>query len=126
MSPDDVDLLLSELSALLSPPQYSAFIAAARAALADVPCLGPGVAYRVLAELQKLYFDPPPDDRRASTGPRHYRGSKLIAAQPIGADDPRVGGRDRHRLKLALIRQTSARKFAAICGRPPRERDFQR
>jgi hypothetical protein len=95
MSPDDVDLLLSELSASLSPPQHSAFIAAARAALVDVPCLGPGVAYRILADLQKRYFDPPPDVRHANLGPRHYRASKLAAAQPIGADDPRCGGRQR-------------------------------
>jgi hypothetical protein len=99
MSSDDIDLLISQLSASLSPSQYAAFLVAARAALADVPCLGPGVAYRVLADLQKLYFDPPPD-RRASVGPYHYRASKLSNGPPIGADDPRCGGRDRRRLRL--------------------------
>jgi hypothetical protein len=100
MFSDDIDSLILQLSASLSPPQYTAFLAAARAALANVPCLGPGVAYRILADLQKLYFDPPPD-RRAVAGPCHYRANKLAAAEPIGADDPRCGGRDRRRLKLA-------------------------
>ena len=95
MSPDDVDLLLSELSASLSPPQYFAFIAAARAALEGIPCLGPGAAYRALAPLQKFYFDPPPDARHANLGARHYRPSKLTAAPPIGAEDPRATGRAR-------------------------------
>ena len=95
MSPDDVDLLLSELSASLSPPQYSAFIAAARAALEGITCLGPGAAYRALAPLQKFYFDPPPDARHANLGARHHRASKLAAAPPIGAEDPRATGRAR-------------------------------
>ena len=95
MSPDDVDLLLSELSASLSSPQYVAFLAAARAALAGIPCLGPGAAYRALAPLQKFYFDPPPDARHANLGARHHRASKLAAAPPIGAEDPRATGRAR-------------------------------
>jgi len=95
MSPDDVDLLLSELSASLAPPQYAAFLVAARAALANVPCLGPGNAFRLLATLQRSYFDPPPDARHANLGARHYRPSKLTAAPPIGAEDPRATGRAR-------------------------------
>ena len=101
MSPDDVDLLLSELSASLAPPQYAAFLVAARAALANVPCLGPGNAFRLLATLQRSYFDPPPDARHANLGARHYRPSKLRGLAAVGRDDPRVGGRDRHRLKVA-------------------------
>jgi len=100
MSPDDVDLLISQLGASLPPPQYSAFIAAARSALADVPCLGPGLAYRILADVQKRHFDPPPDPRHANLGARHSRASKLQALPAIGADDPRTGGRDRSRLRL--------------------------
>jgi len=95
MSPDDVDLLLSELSASLAPPQYAAFLVAARAALANVPCLGPGNAFRLLATLQRSYFAPPPDARHANLGARHYRPSKLTAAPPIGAEDPRATGRAR-------------------------------
>ena len=95
MSPDDVDLLLSELSASLAPSQYAAFLVAARAALANVPCLGPGNAFRLLATLQRSYFDPPPDARHANLGARHHRASKLAAAPPIGAEDPRATGRAR-------------------------------
>ena len=95
MSPDDVDLLLSELSASLAPSQYTAFLVAGRAALANVPCLGPGNAFRLLATLQRSYFDPPPDARHANLGARHYRPSKLTAAPPIGAEDPRATGRAR-------------------------------
>jgi hypothetical protein len=100
MLPDEIDQLLTELSASLAPESRSAFHTAAQAALAAVPCLGPGAAYRVLADLQKFYFDPPPDVRHANLGPRHYRPSKLRDLAPVGRDDPRVGGRDRHRLKL--------------------------
>ena len=104
MSPDDVDLLISQLGASLPPPQYSAFIAAARSALAGIPCLGPGLAYRILADVQKRYFDAPPDNR-AVAGPRHHgrRPSKLIAGPALGRDDPRAGGRERRRLKLKLV-----------------------
>ena len=70
-------------------------IAAARAALEGIPCLGPGAAYRALAPLQKFYFDPPPDARHANLGARHHRASKLTAAPPIGAEDPRATGRAR-------------------------------
>jgi hypothetical protein len=98
MLSEEIDQLLSELSASLTPPQHFAFCTAARAALAAVPCLGPGAAYRLLADLQKFYFEPPPD-RLAGVGVRH-RANKLIAAAPIGADDPRCGGRDRRRLRV--------------------------
>jgi len=96
---DDVELLISELSASLAPPQRYAFLAAARAALAAAGCSGCGAAYRVLAPLQRGFWDPPADTR-ALAGPRHHgRRSKLIEAPAVGADDPRVGGRDRHRFE---------------------------
>jgi hypothetical protein len=100
--PDDVDLLLIELSSSLPRPQRFAFIEAARLALAGIPnaCLGPGAAFRVLRTLQRNFFDPPPDTQVG--GPRHYnrRASKLIAGTAVGAHDPREGARDRRRLKL--------------------------
>jgi hypothetical protein len=96
----EIDQLLSELSASLAPSQRSAFDAAARAALADIRCLGPGTAYRILAGLQKFYFDPPLDTRVAHAGPRPFRGGKLTAAAPIGAPDPREGARARRRFRV--------------------------
>ena len=95
----DVDELLSELSASLIPAQRYAFLAAARAALEAAGCSGCGAAYRVLAPLQRGFWDPPADTR-ALAGPRHHaRRSKLIEPPAVGADDPRVGGRDRHRFE---------------------------
>src|SRR5262245_52452046 len=82
MLPDDVDTLVHELSASLLPSQRHAFIDAARAALAAAGCSGCGAAYRVLAPLQRTYWDPPPDQRVGE--PRHYRPSKLADAEPIG------------------------------------------
>src|SRR5262249_38522421 len=97
--PDEIDGLLVELAASLAPPQRTAFETAARAALAAANCSGCGAAYRVLAPLQRGYWDPPADTR-ALAGPRHHgRRSKLIEAPAVGADDPRVGGRDRHRFE---------------------------
>jgi hypothetical protein len=102
MSPE-IDQLVCELAASLAPAQRFAFEAAARTTLATIPeCqLGPGAAFRSLRELQKRFFDPPPDNR-ALGGPRHHgrRPSKLIAAAAVGAPDPREGARDRRRLKL--------------------------
>jgi hypothetical protein len=95
----DVEQLISELGASLIPPQRHAFESAARVALAAAGCSGCGAAYRVLAPLQRGYWDPPADTR-ALAGPRHHgRRSKLIEAPAVGADDPRVGGRDRHRFE---------------------------
>jgi hypothetical protein len=96
----DVDSLILELAASLVPPQRAAFEVAARAALVAVNCSGVGAAYRVLAPLQRGFWDPPPDTR-AIAGP-HHRGGKLVSGPPIGSDDPRVGGRDRHRLRAAV------------------------
>jgi hypothetical protein len=91
--------LISELNASLTPPQRAAFEAAARAALVAAGCSGCGAAYRLLAPLQKAFWDAPPDTR-ALAGPRHIgRRSKLIEDVAIGAPDAREGARDRHRLR---------------------------
>ena len=95
----DVELLISELSASLAPPQRVAFETAAHAALAVANCSGCGAAYRVLAPLQRAYWDPPPDDMRRE-GARHLRPSKLQNLPAVGASDPREGGRDRHRFRV--------------------------
>ena len=86
---DDVELLISELSSSLIPPQRSAFEAAARAALAAVNCSGCGAAYRVLAPLQRGFWDPPADDRLAHSGARHQRSSKLADGPPLDQDSAR-------------------------------------
>jgi len=46
---EDVELLISELSTSLIPPQRRAFEAAAYAALAAAGCSGIGAAYRLIA-----------------------------------------------------------------------------
>ena len=87
---DDVELLISELSASLVPPQHAAFEAAAREVLTAAGCSGIGAAYRVLAPLQRSYWAPPPDDMRRE-GARHQRRSKLADGPPL--DDDSVRGR---------------------------------
>jgi hypothetical protein len=82
--PDDVDLLVVQLAASLEPPQHAAFIDAARTALADIPCLGPGSAYRILVPLQRRFWDPPADSRTIA-GPHHNRGSRSNTLPAIGA-----------------------------------------
>jgi len=96
---DDVELLIFELTASLAPPQRYAFLAAARAVLGAAGCSGCGAAYRLLAPLQRAYWDPPAGDRVANTGARHHRSSKLADGPPIGAEDPRTGARDRRRFQ---------------------------
>ena len=84
---DDVAALVSELGASLTPSQYSAFAAAAHAALGN--CSGPGAAYRILRDLQRSYFDPP-SDSRAIAGARHHTPNKLNSLPAIGVvEDPR-------------------------------------
>src|SRR5262249_51075955 len=95
---DEIDGILIELSASLEKARRVAFVEAARAALAGVPGLGPGAAYRLLVPIQRAHWDPPADDMRRE-GARHLRSSKLADGPPIGAEDPRTGGRDRHRLR---------------------------
>jgi hypothetical protein len=87
-SDDDVDLLIYQLAASLPPPQYSAFIAAAHRALAGIPHLGPGLAYRVLRELQRHHFHPLPDQRIGQSRFGVRRPSKLLNAEPIGPTRP--------------------------------------
>jgi hypothetical protein len=96
----EIDALLAELAASLAPPQRAAFEAAAHAALAATHCSGCGAAYRILAPLQRGYWDPPSDwSTNAPTGVGSRRPSKLVAAEAIGAPDPREGARDRRRLR---------------------------
>jgi hypothetical protein len=99
---DDIEQLIIQLSASLHPDQSVAFIAAARSALAVIPCVGPGAAYRALVPLQRRYFDPPAD-RAAGIRPLSLhmkRPSKLMQGQAIGRDDPRSGKRVRHALEV--------------------------
>jgi hypothetical protein len=99
--PDEVDLLVVQLAASLEPPQHAAFIDAARTALADIPCLGPGSAYRVLVPLQRRFFDPPSDTIEAHA-PKHYRRpTKLSSLPPIGRPDRAEGGQQRNAWRRA-------------------------
>ena len=96
----DVEQLIHELGASLARPQRVAFEAAARAALEATGCSGSGAAYRVLVPIQRLHWDPPDDQRIGQPlGVGSRRPSKLASAEPIGADDPRTGARDRRRLQ---------------------------
>jgi hypothetical protein len=81
--PTEIDELVQQLGSSLDPSQHHAFVAAAQTALAGIPNLGPGSAYRVLAPLQRRFFDPP-SDGRAVHGPRHL-ATKLTALPPIAA-----------------------------------------
>jgi hypothetical protein len=79
-----------------STPQRAAFEDAARAVVAALPYLGPGVVYRALKPLQRQFFQPPDDTRIGQTrGSGIRRPSKLIAAEPLGEDNPRCGERAR-------------------------------
>jgi hypothetical protein len=81
----DVDRVISRLAGPLEPAAREAFRQAAEEALAHIPhaCWREGLAYRVVAILQRQYFDPP-DDRRAgwSIEPE-ARTSKLKQTSPI-------------------------------------------
>jgi hypothetical protein len=92
--PDEIDELVLQLAASLAPSQYDAFVIAARTALAGIPCIGPGSAYRVLAPLQRRFFDPP--EERVAVGPRHHHPNKLNSLPPIAAvEEPQSIGRRR-------------------------------
>ena len=86
---DDGDFngLIDRLSGPLASDVRSAFRVAAEAALAAVPCLGEGAAYRALILVQKSYFDPPSDTRDIH---HTVRASKLRAEPPLkfGRDRP--------------------------------------
>ena len=94
--PAEIDELVLQLAASLTPSQYDAFVIAARTTLAGIPCIGPGSAYRVLVPLQRRFFDPPSDTVEAHA-PKHYRRpTKLSSLPSIGAaEDPRSIGRRR-------------------------------
>jgi hypothetical protein len=94
----DLDALISRLAYPLLPADRQAFRVAAESALTG--CSGEGLAYRILRPLWRSYFHPPPDPRIGQPrGSGSRRPSKLASAEPIGRDDVRCGGRDRHRLR---------------------------
>jgi hypothetical protein len=91
---------LTAVYAAARPLEVSArdgFLQAVADALQSCAEIGPGVVHRIIAATQRDFFNPPPD-RQASVGVRH-RATKLSGGPPIGADDPRCGGRDRRRLR---------------------------
>jgi len=90
------DVLICELAASLAPPMRAAFELAARDALAAAGCSGVGAAYRVLAPLQRGFWDPPADDRLAHSGARHLP-RRSEAAAPI--EDDSVRGRSSARAR---------------------------
>ena len=71
---DDVEELINRLCGPLSAGDRGDFRRAAEAALAQLPCSGPGIAFRTLRELFRSYFHPPDD--HAVCGPRHQRRSR--------------------------------------------------
>jgi hypothetical protein len=80
---DDTEQLISRLAGPLSPRDRAAFRRAAEDALTRVPCWGEGAVYRAVASLQREYFDPPLDGRRAYGAQEFRRPSKLKSAPPI-------------------------------------------
>jgi hypothetical protein len=104
MATDDVDPeeLISRLCGPLAPADRAAFRAAAESALSAVTCVGEGVVFRVLRDVWRGYFHPPPDSTTAHSFAKHYRAgrTKLSSLPAIGADDPRTGGRDRARMRV--------------------------
>ena len=97
-SDTDIDALIHRLSGPLSPADRAAFRAAAESALGGISCNGEGIAFRTVRDVWRDFFHPPPD-LRVGTGARHHRPSKLQDLPAVGADDPRTGARDRHRLR---------------------------
>ena len=92
----DPEPLISRLAGPLLPADRQAFREAALDALTRVPCAGEGSIYRAVATLQRQFFHPPAETHH---GVGSRRPSKLTDAPPIGAEDPRTGGRNRHRFK---------------------------
>jgi|SRR5215470_5358541 len=96
----DPEPLISRLAGPLLPADRQAFREAALDALTRVPCWGEGAVYRAVAALQRQFFHPPSDwatNQPQGSGSR--RSSKLVAASPIGADDPRCGARARRQFR---------------------------
>ena len=83
----DADVLISRLAGPLHADDRAAFRRAAEAALALLPCLGEGLAYRTVAGLQRAFFTPPPDGGRVAwdiSHERNARTSKLVNKPPLG------------------------------------------
>ena len=97
-SDNNAEELISRFCGSLSPADRAAFRVAAESALGAINCNGEGIAFRIIRDVWRGFFRPPPDGRTV-TGPRHYRESKLQALPAVGADDPRTGARDRHRFQ---------------------------
>ena len=95
----DPEPWISRLAGPLLPADRQAFREAALDALTRVPCAGEGSIYRAVATLQRHFFHPPAETNHP-VGVGSRRPSKLSDGPPIGADDPRVGGRDRHRFRV--------------------------
>jgi hypothetical protein len=98
----DAEQLINRFCGSLAPADRAAFRAAAESALRAVVCVGEGVAFRVLRDVWRGYFHPPTDQEAGyhPFEPGSRRLSKLANGPPIGAEDPRTGGRDRRRLKV--------------------------
>jgi len=85
--------MISRLAAPLAPGDRAAFRVAAESAL--VGCEGEGQAYRTVRDIWRVFFHPPDDPRTGQPRRLQSRPSKLASLEPIGAPDPREGGRDR-------------------------------
>jgi hypothetical protein len=92
----DFDPLISRLACGLAPADRDAFRDAAESALAALPCIGEGIAHRVLRDVFRQYFRPLPDDARAY-GARHQRSSKLADGPPLDEDSARGRAQARSR-----------------------------
>ena len=97
----DAEQLINRFCGSLAPADRAAFHAAAESALSAIACNGEGIAFRTLRDVWRDYFHPPTDQEAAHHpfSPGSRRLSRLSDGSPIGRDDPRTGGRDRHRLK---------------------------
>jgi hypothetical protein len=80
----DVEGLISRLSGPLDPADRSAFRHAAESALAASECWGEGLAYRVVTDLWRSYFHPPPNMYVGQPLHGQKHRNKLINAPPLG------------------------------------------
>jgi hypothetical protein len=79
---DIADIDLWRFAAPLPVDRQDKFLEAAQNALSRLHCLGPGSAYRVLAELQREFFVPIADEYGGGAH-RNRRPSKLTSAAPL-------------------------------------------
>jgi hypothetical protein len=95
---DDLDpeTFISQLCGSLLPADRGAFREAARMAIEQLPCAGPGIIHRVVSGVWRGYFRPP-DGPRVGWDIAHeldtYRLRKDVNAPPIAFD----GRADRRR-----------------------------